>query len=294
MARWLQFGAEELGRDFDQRPIAFSHRFHQLPLFELQRLAELAERLLAGAGKRDVYNAVGRAAPGERFGDNRAAELSPGETIKAIATADSWVVLKRVERDPEFRPLVEACAAEIGAAIPVLAPPDLLRAEGFIFVTSPHAVTPYHIDPQWPFLAQIRGEKLYTIYDATVVSEPEIEDWHAGDVMAAKYAPEKEPHGRTFRLRPGDALTQPVYAPHVARVGADYSITFSVAFVSKAWAKHVPLRLANRALRRAGLKPAPIGEKPLLDSAKSFTWRAAARIGREVRGSAERVRSPLR
>lgn len=285
MSDWLSFDREELARDFNARSFRFSHCLHHSPLFELSRLSRLADDLFAKGGKRDVYNAAAGKGAGDRFNVNGDRSMTPGEAVNEIATSGSWVVMKRIEQDPEYRAIVDQCVAELASAVPAFGKPHIEKAEGFIFVTSPGGVTPYHIDPQWSFLAQIRGPKRYSIYDVkdpAVVSEAEIEAFHAGDVNAAKYAPEKDAKASVYALKPGDAVNQPVYAPHVAKVGDDYSISLSIAIVSDVWSDLIPLRLANHRLRKAGLRPSPIGANPPLDAMKSFAWRAASRIGRDL------------
>ena len=39
--------------------------------------------------------------------------------------------------------------------------------EGFIFVSSPGSVTPYHIDPERNFLLQVRGNKTMHMFDGS-------------------------------------------------------------------------------------------------------------------------------
>jgi len=281
MERLLRFDPERLRRDYAACAFWFSHALHASDLFALPRLAELAEFLHAAHGSRDVYNAAAGLAPGERFAANGGLGISPGQAVEAIATSGSWVVLRRVEQDPGFRVIVNACLAEVAAAVPAFRPPHIEKAEGFIFITSPKGVTPYHIDPQWSFLAQIHGCKSYRIYDShdpSVVSEPEIENLLAGDFNAAVFAPEKGAKSAVFALSPGDAITQPVFAPHTAEVGDDYSVSFSLAIVSEEWSRATAVRLANRWLRQAGFSPAPIGSNRALDAVKNVAWRAAARI----------------
>lgn len=280
---WIDFDETRLARDYNKRPFAFSHRLASSPLFELPRLADLAERLFAIGGKRDIYNAPAGEAPGELLGKNGGRGLSPAEAVRTIESSASWVALKRVEQIPEYREIVESCVAQLAACVPAFDTRHVEKAEGFIFVSSPRAVTPYHIDPQWAFIAQTRGEKTYRIYDVNdraVISEAEIEELCAGDFNAALYHPSKDARAESFVMRPGDGVMQPVYAPHTAAVGDSYSVSFSVALVSDVWSNLIPLRLANRRLRAAGFNPTRIGENIVLDAVKSLAFRAAARAAK--------------
>ena len=40
----------------------------------------------------------------------------------------------------------------------------MFRREGFIFISSPGSITPFHMDPEYNFLLQIRGEKQISIW----------------------------------------------------------------------------------------------------------------------------------
>ena len=42
----------------------------------------------------------------------------------------------------------------------------MLKPQGFIFVSSPDAVTPYHFDPEHNILLQLRGTKAMTLFPA--------------------------------------------------------------------------------------------------------------------------------
>jgi hypothetical protein len=219
------------------------------------------------------------------------------QAIEEIETSDSWMVLKRIEKDPEYRELVESCLEQLGRAVPELARHRLRSAEGFIFVTSPRGITPYHIDPQWSFLAQLHGRKTYRIYDVldpAVIGAPEIEEYYCGETMAARYSQEKDAKAAVFELDPGMCVNQPLHAPHSAQVGGAYSVSFTVAVISDAWAWQAPVHRANQWLRRHGVIPSPVGEHPLGDAVKGFVYRVSARLARDARrlaGSKGELRS---
>ena len=62
--------------------------------------------------------------------------LSIEETIRRIEECRSWLVLKYVERDPEYRELLDRCVDEVQALCdPPL--PGIDQREAFIFISSP-------------------------------------------------------------------------------------------------------------------------------------------------------------
>ncbi len=275
---WLSFDPEQMAGAFNSLAFVFSHVLHKSPLFELPRLARLAEFLERRGGRSDVYNAAAGTAFGQAFASNGVREWSAGGAIEEIEHSGSWMVLKRIEQHPEYREIVQACLGEVARVVPELEPRRVKQAEGFIFVTSPHGITPYHIDPQWSFLAQVHGRKTYRIYDVLdpeVISNEEIEDYYCGQTMAARYAPEKDRKARVFDLLPGQAVNQPLHAPHSAQVGDEYSVSFTVAVISDAWGWQGSTHRANRWLRMRGLHPAPIGQHRLADRLKGAVYGAS-------------------
>src|SRR5436309_3049848 len=92
------------------------------------------------------------------------------------------MVLKNVEVVPEYRELLHACLAEVEALDHPAGRGVTLR-EGFVFVSSPGAVTPYHMDPELNFLLQIRGGKHMSVFpgrDRALLSEEELEHFYTG------------------------------------------------------------------------------------------------------------------
>lgn len=275
---WLSFDPEQMAGAFNSLAFMFAHVLHKSPLFELPKLAGLAEYLERRGGRRDVYNAAAGREFAQPFAANGAREWTARRAIEDIERSGSWMVLKRIEQHPEYNELVQACLGEVAQVVPAFEPWRVKQAEGFIFVTSPHGVTPYHIDPQWSFLAQIRGRKTYRIYDVLdpeIISNEEIEDYYCGQTMAARYAPEKDRKVGVFDLLPGQAVNQPLHAPHSAQVGDEYSVSFTVAVISDAWGWQGGTHRANRWLRKHGLTPAPVGRHRLADRLKSAVYGAS-------------------
>jgi hypothetical protein len=59
----------------------------------------------------------------------------------------------------------------------------MTERKAFIFVSSPGAVTPYHVDFEYNFLLQIRGDKNITVFDAfdrSLLSEVQRERFVSG------------------------------------------------------------------------------------------------------------------
>src|SRR5207249_6292485 len=94
-----------------------------------------------------------------------------------------WMVLKRTDTyDPEYRIMLDQLLDEME---PLSRPtePGMYEREAAIFVSSPNAITPFHIDHEVNFLLQIRGCKWITVFDntdRTVLSDEALENHFYG------------------------------------------------------------------------------------------------------------------
>jgi len=210
--------------------------------------------------------------------------LSPEETIRRIEECRSWLVLKNVQDDPAYRLLLEDCLAEVRAAAPPLTR-GMCEPRAFIFVSSPDAVTPYHMDPEENFLLQIRGSKTISVFDPadrSIVSEPEIERFFSGAHRNLAYRDDYQRKAQLFHLRPGLAVHVPFAAPHWVRNGPAVSISFSITFNTKASLRTLHAHRINGQLRRWGVQPTPVGRSALRDGLKQLVARTSARATRAL------------
>jgi hypothetical protein len=263
---------------FGRRPFAIRHNLAGHPLFEIGRLLELARFLPAD---RVEYNA-GDLPIGIDPSLTPRTGLSPEETIRRIAECRSWMVLKNVERDPEYGELLSWCLRDVEA----MGHDDARRIdhrEAFIFLSSPGAVTPYHIDPEWNFLLQIRGTKYMTVFpadDRSLLGEQELEKFYSGAHRNLTYREEYASRGQLFEMGPGDGVHVPVTAPHWVKVGPEASVSFSITFQTRVSERRGIIYRVNHELRKRGLSPPPVGASPWRDALKYQGYRVIRRIRR--------------
>ncbi len=271
---------EAFSRIYPEQPSLLPHRLIDHPLFELEALIALAQRIRpvdAEYNRGDVPVGLDPAATPQNG-------LSVADTIRSIEECGSWMVLKFVEQDPVYRALLHETLAELEPVVkPVTG--EMLKMEGFIFISSPGSVTPFHFDPEHNILLQVRGRKTMNVFpadDETIASSLEHERFHSGghrnlpwqEAFAAKATP--------FELTPGQGIYVPVKAPHWVKNGAEPSISFSITWRSE-WSYHEAYaRDMNRLLRRAGIEPAPPGRFPKQNLGKSLGYRMLAKAGRLI------------
>ena len=279
----LQIDTDAFRGSFDRRPFLIGHDLTNHPLFESSRLMRLCRSLPETSVEYNAGNIPISVDPKRTPGNGLSAE----ETIRRIAECKSWLVLKYVEQEPEYRALLYRCLAEIARhSEPVR--PGMCLAQGFIFISSPGAVTPYHMDPEHNFLLQIRGGKRIHLFDGrdrSILSEEELEQFYRGGQRNLAYPANGERRGWTFDLNPGCGLHFPVTAPHYVRNGAEVSVSFSITFRTPDLKRRRLVHICNAFLRRRGLHPAPAGTHSRQDILKYFTSGVALRIYRLFSGA---------
>ncbi|HEX7812284.1 MAG TPA: hypothetical protein VF460_10290 [Burkholderiales bacterium] len=277
--RLLDIDAETFRGCFDRRPFLIGHELTRHPLFEIPRLLQLCRNLPEASVEYNAGN-IPVSVASERTPANG---LSAEETILRIARCKSWLVLKYVEQDPEYRALLQRCLAEVAGHSEPLRP-GMGDAEGFIFISSPGSVTPYHMDPEHNFLLQIRGSKrihMFDGHDRSVLSEEELERFYDGGHRNLAYRG-NEKRAWIFDLVPGHGLHFPVTAPHYVRNGPDVSVSFSITFRTPDLRQRRMVHICNGFLRRRGLQPTPAGRHPRLDSLKYVCFGSANRMHRLI------------
>lgn len=285
----LDLSAKTFGAHFGVRPFLVRHWLATHELFSLARLVELSRILPASQVE---YNA-GEVPIGLDPARTPRNGLSPEETIRRIEECRSWLVLKSVERDPAYRRLLDECLAEVHAASPRLTA-GMCDPHAFIFVSSPGAVTPYHMDPEENFLLQIRGSKTMSVFDPadrSIVSEPQLERFFSGAHRNLAYRDADQRKARTFELEPGVALHVPFAAPHWVQNGPAVSISFSITFNTAATLRATHAHRMNGRLRRWGFQPAPIGRSALRDGLKQLASRGFS-ISQKLQDRCVRPKQP--
>lgn len=252
------------------------HRLPDHPLLSLAALADLGEQLPAAQVE---YN-PGDLPVGIRPEDVPSNGLSIGETIRTIDTNRSWAVLKNIESEPAYRQLLLDLLGELE---PVVAPRTgaMLTPQGFIFISSPGSITPYHFDPEHNILLQLQGSKVMNVWpagDERFAHRTEHERYHTGGHRNLPWQEDFEGGQQRVSLAPGDAVLVPVMAPHFVANGDAPSISLSITWRSEWSYREAEAHAANAALRRMGINPAMPPRWPNHACAKTLGWRIARKL----------------
>lgn len=262
---------------FPEQHFRIAHNLSGHPLFERERLIELARALPRSCIEYNAGNLSVSQDPKKTPGNG----LDIEQTIERIADCDSWVALKYVERDRDYRQLLIDCVQEIAPFSEERAS-GTRQLEAYIFISSPGSVTPFHFDDEHNFLLQLVGSKDVHAWEKEVLSALEVERFYGGAHRNVVYRSELDGSCQRFGLRPGDGLHIPVHSPHWVKNGPEVSVSFSVTFRSAALAREAAVHRLNAKLRRRGWPVSPYGRSRFGDSAKHFVARALRRAKRGI------------
>jgi hypothetical protein len=279
--RLLDIDAGAFAEHFNRRPFTIRHNLVGHPLMTLPSLLELSSRLPESNVR---YNSADAQVSQAVYSAPKTG-LSIQDTIRQIENCGSWMVLRFIEQDPQYRLLLDQCLDEVQELAEPLAP-GMCRREGFIFITSPGGVTPFHMDPEYNFLLQIRGRKHASLldgYDRSIVPDELLEKFISGDEHKHKFNDEYREKASNFTLSPGDGLHFPVNWPHWVKNGEEVSISLSITFRTIESERREMVYKVNHYLRKRAINPRPYGQSPLIDSAKFHAFRAARRTHSLVR-----------
>ena len=277
--RIFNHSAGDFAKDFNRLPFAVSHNLGNHPLFELPRLVELAKTLWALAGSKVLFQ-DGGAAFENRWDEIPNKALSFIHGIRDIQQSGSWVLLKSVQEDPEYKACIDSCVAELSELTGVDLKKEITWIDGYIFIASPGAVTPHHIDHESNFLLQVHGEKNFNVCDPgdrTVLFEEEIENYYAGDLSAAGFKPVSQEKAYVFPLSPGAGVHIPSKGPHWVRNNDQYSVSFSINFCIRETDVKARIYQCNHYLRKLDFVPTPPGQSAFKDRLKVM---ALGRVGK--------------
>ncbi len=278
MTVFLPQAQTDLALAYPERAVILQHELVDHPLLSLAALVKLGAMLPQNSVE---YN-PGNLPIGIDPADVPAPQLSVTETIRSIEHNGSWMVLKQIEQHPHYAALLAETLAEIEPLVREITG-GMLRQEGFIFISSPGAVTPFHFDPEHNILLQIRGAKVMTIFpvgDEQLISAEAEEKFHLGEHHRNQpWQEDFAAKGYPYPLSPGQAVYVPVKAPHWVQVTQGPSISLSITWRSEWSYEEAYARGFNHLLRKRGMNPSAPTRYPGRNRSKSAAYRLLKRAG---------------
>jgi hypothetical protein len=259
---------------FSRRSIAVRHRLSDHPLFTLDAIAELADRLPPDSVRRERGNL-----PLATYGEYvDVGEGPPSQTIRDVERTGTRVSLRDIQQAPEYAALIDECLDEVQALVAERQGGMTQRA-GYLFISCPASTTPMHFDREHSFLLQVKGLKhvsVAAVEDDPAALQREFDRYVDGrecDFGAMQAVAE------TFAIEPGVGVYLPSYVPHWVKTEAGISISFSIPFDTDYVERAEAVIRINKRMRRLHLSPRPIGSSERVDRAKAAVVQSLTRLG---------------
>ena len=270
---------------FPHDTFAIRHAYADNPLFTLPRIIELLRSL---PRDRIEFNS-GKAAISQDPTSTPMVDLPPEEIVRRIETSGAWMVLKRVESDPAYRAIIEDVLLTIAQARghKSIAAADCRDIQGFIFVSSPNATTPFHADSDVNIFLQIHGQKFFHVYDnrdRSIASDDMLEDVVVKH-RNMPYQPHYDEKAIHYDLQPGDGIFVPYQWPHYIKTSETYSISLSITWKSRDVRRRNDITVVNSMMRKIGLPQRAPGAHPMFDTLKWAGLRSAMSVVEPLRKS---------
>jgi hypothetical protein len=280
MGHLLDIDATAFADAFARRSIAVGHALVDHPLFELEAIAELADRLPPDSVRRErgdlpLVNHEGYVDIGEG---------PPSSTVLHIEDNGFRVSLRDIQQAPAYADLIDECLDEVEGIV-AGREGGMRRRTGYLFITAPAANTPMHFDPEHSFLLQVRGRKHVSVaaFEEDAVRQRELDHYYDGTGCDF---PAMEQIAEDFVLDPGVGVYLPSFVPHWVRTEAGVSVSFSIPFYTEFSERAEFVNRINRRLRRLHLSPRGPGHSEPVDRVKAASFELWNRLRETRRGAA--------
>ena len=267
--REVEIGADAFADAFARRSITVRHHLADHPLFTLDAIAELGDRLPPDSVRRERSDL-----PLANYGQYvDVGEGPPSATIRDVERNGIRVSLRDIHQAPEYAELINELLDEVEELVGGREGGMTQRA-GYLFITAPASTTPMHFDVEHSFLLQIKGVKHVSVaafQDDPSALRREFDRYVDGrecDFAAMQAVAE------TFTITPGLGVYLPSYVPHWVETEAGISISFSIPFHTRYVEQAEAVSRINKRMRKLHLSPRPAGESEPIDKTKAAVIRS--------------------
>ena len=264
--RLLDIDGSGFNSAFARRSVAVRHDLVDHPLFSLEAIAELADRLPADSVRRERGNLplVNR----EGYVD--VGQGKPSATILDVENNGFRVSLRDIQQAPEYRALIDECLDEVEKLLRDREG-GMRRRTGYLFITAPASNTPMHFDPEHSFLLQVKGIKHVSVaaFEDDSIRQQQLDRYYDGEECDF---PAMEEIAEHFLLEPGVGVYLPSFVPHWVTTEAGISVSFSIPFYTEFSERAESVNRINRRLRKLHMSPRGPGHSGGRDRVKARSF----------------------
>ncbi len=222
-AKFFGLSVEAAGSFSTHRVQWIRLNFDQHPLMRLPRLAELAHDLMASEQCRFIRPSTTQSS--EFFHTSEVPDKRAiNEVLERNDEPGSWIALYNVQSDPLYAAFLHEVLASARPLVEA-EQPGILRIRGFIFISAPRSVTPFHIDRENNFWLQTRGRKVMAVFepDRRVAPAKEMEASIVdGSFQNVRLNASLRDRGQDFDVGPADGVCFPATSPHMTQATTDW------------------------------------------------------------------------
>jgi len=266
MGSLLHIDGSAFSDAFAWRSIAVNHALVDHPLFTIDAIAELADRLPPDSVRRERGNLP----LVNRDGYVDVGEGPPSATIRDVERNGFRISLRDIQQDPQYAALINECLDEVEGILEDREG-GMRRRTGYLFITAPASNTPMHFDPEHSFLLQVRGVKHVSVaaFEDDSIRQRELDRYY--DAAECDFAAMEE-IAEDFRLDPGVGVYLPSFVPHWVTTEAGISVSFSIPFYTEFSERAESVNRINRRLRKMHLSPRGPGRSEPVDRVKAASF----------------------
>lgn len=255
---------------------AVEHNYHLHPLLQLDSLEALAKRLVATNQCRFIQHELKVDSVfdhKESSADGRSIE----EVFRRIEEPGSWIALYGVDSDPTYKKFVWEVLKSADHLVDNW--DKIFDVKGYIFISAPPSVVPFHIDRENNFWLQIHGKKKLNLWDRNLkpVIDPVVERFIMdGNLEQVVLKEELMATTLEYNCGPGEGVYFPSTTPHMTqtenswvRPGDGVVVSVGFTFFTPVTRKEAYIHNFNGFLRHQfGLNPAPPRQSKFKDAIK--------------------------
>ena len=266
MGSLLDIDGSAFSDAFALRSIAVRHTLVDHPLFTLDAIAELADRLPPDSVRRERGNLP----LVNRDGYVDVGDGPPSATIRDVERNGFRISLRDIQQDQQYAALINDCLDEVEQTLRDREG-GMRRRTGYLFITAPASNTPMHFDPEHSFLLQVRGVKHVSVaaFEDDAIRQRELDRYY--DDAECDFSAMEE-IAEDFRLDPGVGVYLPSFVPHWVTTEAGISISFSIPFYTEFSERAESVNRINRRLRKMHLSPRGPGRSEPVDRVKAASF----------------------
>jgi hypothetical protein len=259
---------------FARRSLAVRHGLSNHPLFTIEAIAELADRLTPESVRRERHDLP---LANSGFGYVDVGVGPPSESIKNVESSGVRVSLRDIQQVPEYAELINECLDQVEGLV-AEREGGMTRRAGYLFISAPASTTPMHFDVEHSFLLQVEGLKhvsVATMYDDPVARHRELDRYIDGEECDFEAM---QATAVTTSIEPGVGVYLPSFVPHWVETEAGISISFSIPFFTAHTEQVEGVSRINKRLRQLHLSPRPPGLSERADNTKLKIFRAHQKL----------------